>query len=41
MIVGTEEVLDRWFFKKKKIKYIKNFNYILKYVWVGSGLADL
>ena len=41
MIVGIEEVLYSWFLKKKIIKYIIYFKHILKYGWVGSGLAGL
>ena len=39
MIVGTKEVLYSWFLKKKIIIYIIYFKHILKYGWVGSGLA--
>ena len=41
MIVGTEKVLYSWFLKKKIIKYIIYFKYILKYGWVGSSLTGL
>ena len=39
MIVGTEEVL--YWFIYLFIKYIIYFKHILKYGWVGSGLAGL
>ena len=42
MIVETEEVLyNYFFFYFKFIKYIIYFKYILKYGWVGLGLAGL
>ena len=40
MIVGTKEVFYGCFLKKF-IKYIIYFKHILKYGWVGSGLAIL